>query len=141
MKKLLLNKKEFKDLYGVSRFELNPLDVNLVRMQQSLSRRVKPELFDHPECKAINETYESKNPEAYFLSVKVECCRSDNRLYPYDMWLTVDDLEHKRERNLKFAMGDEQYLTDFLGSNKFLSKCKDEVLYINYEYEHYHSFR
>ena len=141
MKELLLNKKEFVNLYGRSQFELNPLDVNLVKIQQSFTQRIKSELFDNPESNTLSETYDSRNPEAHFSSVKVECHRNGDRLWPYDIWLTVCDVRHEREREVRVFAGDEQSITDFLNSNKFLSKCKDEVLYINYEYKHYHTFR
>lgn len=141
MKGLLLNKKEFVERYGPFRFELHPLDVNLARMQHSLLLRIKEGLFDAPEQKSISETYESKNPEAYYSSVKVECMRTGERLAPYAIWLTVYDLKRERVREVRLTTGDEERIMTFLNATKFEPACKENVLYFDYEFKNYHSFR
>lgn len=141
MKVLLLNKKEFAERYGPFRIESNPLDDNLVRMRYDFFHRIKEDLFDAPEQKSISESYESKNPKAHFSSVIVECMRTGERLAPYAIWLTVHDLKHERVKEVRLATGDEERIMTFLNSTQFESAYKENVLYFNYEFKNYHTFK
>lgn len=134
MKEILLSKKEFAERRGPFRFDINLLDVNLAQIQFGLLKRVKVEFLEPTNENTISETYESSNPITDLSTVMVECLRRNTHSSPYEIWLTVYDSKKERMRKIRLANGDEKLIISFLDSNSFLPICKNEVLYIDYEF-------
>lgn len=142
MKKRLLTYREFVDEYGPFGFGLNPLDVNLTKMQHELIEKLKAEDTQQAEKLSIKENYESRNPEMWIKDVTIECLQSDNLAWGYSVWLTVTERDGgQRQEEKKLFIGDSARLASYLSSRKFLADCKGAVLYIDYLFENFKSFQ
>ena len=136
---ILLTQTEFLKQKGPFRFEVNPLDVNLAKMQHALLERVPKELFLNKQTNSVEEKYESHSPQIEVSTIMVDCLRSGNDT-SYSLWLTVYDKERRRKHEQRLASGSDLQIKTYLESSDFVPTCKGYVLYYDYEYKHIQSF-
>ena len=136
---ILLTQTEFLKQKGPFRFEVNPLDVNLAKMQHALFERVPKELFLNKQANSVEEKYESHSPQLEVSTIMVDCSCSGNDT-SYNLWLTVYDKEHRRIHEQRLASGSDLQIKTYLESSDFVPTCKGYVLYYDYEYKHIQSF-
>ena len=139
MMEILLTQTEFLKQKGPFRFEVNPLDVNLAKMQHALLERVPKELYLNKQANSVEEKYESHSPQLEVSTIMVDCSRSGNDT-SYNLWLTVYDKEHRRIHEQRLASGSDLQINTYLESSDFVPTCKGYVLYYDYEYKHIQSF-
>ena len=54
-------------------FEINPLDINLAKIQESFTERLEREMAEYGDFAPVVEKYESENPLREFSTIKISC--------------------------------------------------------------------
>ena len=126
-------------------FCLNPLDVNLARMQETLIKRMESEgPEENGKFEAIVEHYESKNPEREYCDILLLIQETDSspltRTRMFEVKLIVTDKPGKNiiessiyygnwERTCMFIRGEVQ---TWGGKWPLLNICKAHALWLDY---------
>ena len=135
-----LTQKEFLEKRGPFRFEVKPLDVNLAKIQHSLLEKVRAGL-SLTENDKVKENFVSKSPRLQIKDVIVEILPSKIFSRKYSLWLMVTEKDGERQEGKRLLEGDVHQLESFLNSPSFLSECKGLVLYYDYIFKNFKSFR
>ncbi len=100
------------------KFEVEPLDVNLAKLQFNLTKRVEREVYEHGDFAPLVEKFESKDPTLDISTIKVVIRKSDN------------DSPKKKLRVIELHVNDKAGLNDYVYTLKEGEK-KDIVEAVN----------
>lgn len=108
-------------------FEINPLDVNIVRMQHSLLKRLELEMPENGDFAPVYEEYQSKSPILNLSEVRVTCKyvkddspKKDTRA----LEITCKDKGDKNERTKTLVQGTKKDIMEYLNSTNYFNTCK-----------------
>ena len=137
---MVMTREEFMKNPQDFKFSVNPLDINLAKMQHSLLENFRREISAQTEGYTSKECFESKNPELHIKDVIIECIQSKNHSWEYSLWLTVTDRDGYRLEEHRLTRGDRLQIEAYLNSTTFMTDCKGNVLYDNYIFKTFKSF-
>lgn len=141
MKRKWLNYKDFIVSQGSFSFDVNPLDVNLAKMQQSLLEGFRREVSSQTTGYSARECYTLQDPVLHIKDVVIECIQSKRYSFEYSLWVTVTDIEQCRKEDKRLVLGNMDQINNYLDSPTFLSDCKGVVLYYDYVFKNFKSFQ
>lgn len=132
MYKLNINKAKLgKTLYQRdakrSKFEVNPLDLNIAKIQYNLSRRLEREIPDNGDFASVTEEFISKDPTTELDSVKVVCKHVKDGSIKNDTRCLEVYCTNKAQtikRNAQLCTGKKKDILDYLKGNDFFQICK-----------------
>ena len=110
-------------------FEVEPLDVNLAKMQFNLTKRLEREIPDFGDFAPVAEAYESKDPALNISTVKILCKKLDNKLRSLELY--VQDRARVNEYNYVIAQGEKDEILSSVNKNSFFEICKNVINNIN----------
>ncbi len=110
-------------------FEVEPLDVNLAKMQFNLTKRLEREIPDFGDFAPVVEAYESKDPTLNISTVKLLCKKLDNKLRSLELY--VQDRARVNEYNYVIAQGEKDEILSSVNKNSFFEICKNVINNIN----------
>ena len=132
--KTYLSREEFFDQLRDVRFEVNPLDMGLAKVQFEMQKLIRQDLTEKQEC---IEGFELKSPMMLLSSVSIRCYRVTGEEDVYDLVMRVEDKEHKHVAIAWIAMGDIDEMEHELASNQFVPKCKRWLKWFDYAKKNY----
>lgn len=136
-----MTREEFMKKPSDFKFSVNPLDVNLAKMQFSLLEKFRREVSSQTEGYSAKECYESKSPVLHVKEVILECLQSRNYSWEYSLWLTVTENGGERQEEYRLMKGSAQQMEAYLDSPAFMTVCKGYVLYFDYIFKTFTSFQ
>lgn len=109
-------------------FEVNPLDVNLVKMQFNLTKRIEREIPQDGDFAPVFETFESKSPILDLSDVKISCKHkkdigSSTRIVEL---LSKNRAKTKEQAFILFE-GTKKELIDYINQTTFFEDCKKTI--------------
>ena len=110
-------------------FEVEPLDVNLAKMQFNLTKRLEREIPDFGDFAPVVEAYESKDPTLNISTVKLLCKKFDDKLRSLELY--VQDRARVNEYNYIIAQGEKKEILSSVNENSFFEVCKNVINHIN----------
>ena len=134
MKKINLNKELIPNNFSKQvAFEVNPLDVNLTKIQFNLLKRLEREMPEYGDFAPVVEKYESKDPTKNISTVKVVCehVKDASDKTTRKITLYVCDKMSINEYSCKLAEGKKADIISAVDKNKFFNICKEVVLNVN----------
>lgn len=111
------------------KFEVNPLDINIAKMQFNLQNRLEKEVPDYGDFAPVVEKYNSKDPTKNFSEVKVLCkhLKEDKTNKQRALELNVTDKKTLDEYSYTLAKGQKNDIIDAIHDNKFFEVCKNVI--------------
>lgn len=108
-------------------FEINPLDVNIVRMQHNLLKRLEKEMPENGDFAPVFEEYQSKDPTLDLSEVRVVCKyvkddspKKDTRMVE----ITCKDKSKCNERTKTLIQGTKKDIMEYLKGAEYFNTCK-----------------
>lgn len=119
----------------VTSFELDPLDMNLTKIQDSLGKRLEREMAEYGDFSPVVERYESKNPEMNISTVKLSCEHDPKSLSKKlrRITLSVTDKARINEYQCTLKKGYKSDIIDYVKNEEFFESAKKVVQLINDE--------
>lgn len=115
-------------------FELNPLDMNIAKMQFNLQKRAIREIPEHGDFAPLVEKYTSKDPTLNISQVEV-VCQFLNKDVPKktqrSLEINVTDKSGINSYNYVLAQGDKNEIINAINKNDFLELCKSVTLSVD----------
>lgn len=112
-------------------FEVNPLDVNLAKIQFNLTKRLEREIPEFGDFAPVVENYESKDPTLNISTVKVLCKKFSDKVRSLELY--VQDRARVNEYNYIISQGEKDQILKAVNGNNFFEECKSVVLKIDSE--------
>jgi hypothetical protein len=113
------------------KFEINPLDINIAKIQHNLILRCPLEISDNNEFTQIEETYKSLDPTLDLSEIKVICEYNKNDSTAQKnkciLYLTISK-KGKNDLSLELFNGTKQELMEYLNRKDFFAVIKSNVL-------------
>lgn len=122
----------------VTSFELDPLDINLAKIQSNMTKRLEREMAEYGDFAPVVERYESKNPEMNISTVKISCEHDPKSVTKKlrKLNLSVTDKARINEYQCTLKKGYKSDLLEYVNDEEFFSSAKKIVQLINDEIEH-----
>lgn len=115
-------------------FELNPLDMNIAKMQFDLQKRAIREIPEHGDFAPVIEKYLSKDPTLNISQIEI-FCKFLNKDVPKKTQRTLEinvaDKSGLNTYNYVLATGDKNEIIEALNKNNFLEICKSVALSVD----------
>lgn len=112
-------------------FEVNPLDVNIAKIQFNLINRLEREIPEFGDFASVVENYESKDPTLNISTVKVLCKKFNDKIRSLE--LHVQDRARINEYNYIITQGEKAEILKAVNDKNFFEECKSVVLKIDSE--------
>lgn len=131
-KEQVLTKEEFLILNSIrfSKFEWDPLDINIAKMQMDISKKVKSIIAGQEQPCVFQEQFLSKDPTKQIGLITIDC--SINKNTQCDLVLTVYNKEKMSEESTCLFHGNIADLSDYLSGSSFLGICKGHIMWFDY---------
>lgn len=131
-KEQVLTKEEFLILNSIrfSKFEVDPLDVNIAKMQMDISKKIKSIMAGQEQPCDFQEQYLSKDPTKQIGLITIDC--SINKNTQCGLVLTVYDKKKMSEESTCLFHGHIADLSDYLSGTSFLGICKGHIMWFDY---------
>lgn len=121
---IIMNKKN-------NTFEVNPLDVNLAKIQMNLSSRCEREVPENGDFSPIIEIFRSSDPTRDLSEIKVICnfdkknpgVKNTNRLLS-----TQIEKKDGSKKEIELFKGTKNELLDYLKTTEFFKICKENCI-------------
>jgi len=112
-------------------FEVNPLDVNIAKMQFNLLSRCEKEIPENGDFTPVIETFKSKSPRLDLSEIKIIChydkqnpgIKDSNRILSANI-----SKANKEDLNLELFSGTKAELLEYLKKQDFFKVCKLNAL-------------
>lgn len=116
-------------------FEINPLDINLAKMQESLTKRLEREMYEYGDFAPVVERYESENPLREFSTIKISCNHDRDSLSKTvrNLDLSVKDKVSGDEYICTLKKGYKKDIEKYVSSEEFFDTAKKVILMVNDE--------
>jgi len=112
-------------------FEVNPLDVNLAKIQFNLTKRLEREIPEHGDFAQVVERYISKDPTLNISTIEV-LCKKSNIESKKDMLrtlvLNISDKASINTYSCELINGEKTEIIKAVNSKDFFETCKAIVL-------------
>lgn len=112
-------------------FEVNPLDVNLAKIQFNLTKRLEREIPEHGDFAQIVERYISKDPTLNISTIEV-LCKKSNIESKKDMLrtlvLNISDKANINTYSCELLNGEKSEIIKAVNDKNFFETCKAIVL-------------
>lgn len=114
-------------------FEVNPLDVNLAKIQFNLTKRLELEIPPHGDFAQVVESYISKDPTLKISAIEV-ICKKSNIDSPKQKLRTLQLKVTDKTKNsyiYEIASGEKKDILEAINNTTFFETCKTLILDIN----------
>ncbi|MBQ9245785.1 hypothetical protein IJ182_05920 [bacterium] len=111
-----------------SSFEVNPLDVNIAKIQYSLINRLEREMPENGDFAPVVERYQSKDPTLDLSTVKVACRHVKSSEKSNNQRCIEASCKNKAETHeisKILAVGTKKQIIDYVKDTQFFEKCKE----------------
>ena len=114
-------------------FELDPLDINLAKIQHNMTKRLEREMPEYGDFAPVVEKYESKNPEMSISTVKITCEHDKKSISKKlrKIGLYVTDKTRLNEYQCTLKKGYKSDLMEYVNDEEFFNSAKKVVQLIN----------
>ncbi len=115
-------------------FEVDPLDVNIAKIQFNLLNRLEREVPEYGCFAPVIEKYTSKNPDLNIGDIIVKCSHVKDSLSKLDRTLdltVVDRFNPNKQMNLNIAKGTKKDVMESVKQREFFAICKNAALNFN----------
>ena len=128
----VLTKEEFLILNSIrfSKFEVDPLDINIIKMQIDISKKVKSIMVGQEQPCDFQEQYLSKDPTKQIGLITIDCLINKNT--QCSLILTVYNKEKMAEESTCLFRGNLADLSDYLSGTSFSGICKGHIMWFDY---------
>lgn len=123
-----MNNKDTKNLVQNMKFEIDPLDINLVKIQQEFQKKVE----QIPNCgnfAPLIGLYESKDPTRNISKIIITCKNLEdetNQLRTLE--LCINNKQNLDETIFTLVKGNKQEIIDIINDKKFFEICKSLII-------------
>lgn len=112
-------------------FEVNPLDVNLARIQMNLSKRCEREVPENGDFATILESFKSLDPTINLSEIIISCkydknnpgIKNANRILSAKIFK-----QNGQIKDVQLFNGTKKELLEYLNTNEFFEICKFSCL-------------
>ena len=115
-------------------FEVNPLDINLAKIQMKFQKEFERIIPEHGDFTPIIERYISKDPTLNISEIEL-LCKKSNQESPKQklrtLEINVSDRAGLNKYNYVIVQGEKKDIIEAVLNNKFLETCKSVVLSVN----------
>lgn len=112
------------DLNNYIEFDIDPLDINLAKIQFNFKSRCEKEIVDNKEFPPIYEKYESKDPSLDLAEINV-ICKYSKDIINLDILVTNKTKTHQYEYTL--VSGTKHDILKYLDSTLFFTNTKNFI--------------
>ncbi len=126
--KMVMDSKKFQ-----TSFEINPLDLNLTKIQENLTKRLEREMPEYGDFAPVVERYESENPLREFSTIKISCNHDRESLSKTvrNLDLSVKDKVSGDEYLCTLKKGFKKDIEKYVKDNEFFETSKKVILLVN----------
>ncbi len=117
----------------ITSFELDPLDINLAKIQSNMTKRLEREMAEYGDFAPVVEKYESKNPEMNISTIKISCEHDPKSVSKKlrRINLSVMDKARINEYQCTLKKGYKSELLEYVNDEDFFGSAKKVVQLIN----------
>lgn len=123
-----MNNKDTKNLVQNMKFEIDPLDINLVKIQQEFQKKVE-QIPNYGNFTPLIGLYESKDPTRNISKIIITCKNLEdetNKLRTLE--LRINNKQNLDETIFTLAKGNKQEIIDIINDKKFFEICKNLII-------------
>ena len=123
-----MNNKDTKNLVQNMKFEIDPLDINLVKIQQEFQKKVE-QIPNYGNFTPLIGLYESKDPTRNISKIIITCKNLEdetNKLRTLE--LRINNKQNLDETIFTLAKGNKQEIIDIINDKKFFEICKSLII-------------
>lgn len=123
-----MNNKDTKNLVQNMKFEIDPLDINLVKIQQEFQKKVD-QIPNYGNFAPLIGLYESKDPTRNISTIIITCKNLEdetNKLRTLE--LRINNKQNLDETIFTLAKGNKQEIIDIINDKKFFEICKSLII-------------
>lgn len=126
--KLVYDSQKFK-----TSFEINPLDINLSKIQENLTKRLEREMCEYGDFAPVVERYESENPLREFSTIKISCDHDRESISKTvrNLNLSVKDKVSGDEYVCTLKKGFKHDIEKYVANREFFDTTKKVILMID----------
>ena len=110
-------------------FKIDPLDINIAKIQFNLQKRLPAEISEADNYSTIIEKYVSKDPTLNIKSIEIKCNKSDVKNSNTLEIIILN--KNKNEYKCIIAKGDKKNINSIIKEKDFFRLCKTIALYVN----------
>ena len=123
-----MNNKDTKNLVQNMKFEIDPLDINLVKIQQEFQKKVE-QIPNYGNFTPLIGLCESKDPTRNISKIIITCKNLEdetNKLRTLE--LRINNKQNLDETIFTLAKGNKQEIIDIINDKKFFEICKSLII-------------
>ena len=123
-----MNNKDTKNLVQNMKFGIDPLDINLVKIQQEFQKKVE-QIPNYGNFTPLIGLYESKDPTRNISKIIITCKNLEdetNKLRTLE--LRINNKQNLDETIFTLAKGNKQEIIDIINDKKFFEICKSLII-------------
>jgi len=112
---------------GKTNFEINPLDINIAKIQQKLLSRLEREVPENGDFAPVFEEYKSKDPTLDLSTLKVICKYIKDNAPKKDtraLEIICTEKSNNNERARTLTQGTKKQILEYLNGSDYFNTCK-----------------
>lgn len=124
------NENRIKKMNKKADFEVNPLDVNIAKMQYNLLSRLEREMPENGDFAPVIEQYFSKDPTLNLSEIKVTCSNVKDKSAKNTtraLEVLCSDKSGSKEIKKLLAKGSKKDILEYLNTTDFFAAIKNTV--------------
>lgn len=109
-------------------FKINPLDINLAKMQFNLIKKIESDSFFDEEFKLSVEKYQSKDPTLDISDVSIILNKTLENKEEFILSIEILNKQKTKKEEFELFKGSRKNLISFIKSTSFFEKAKVLIL-------------